>query len=360
MNRHLVRAFEDWTAGKRSAGLYRYGVFAKPASWLYYLSAARSSLNRRPLPRLSRARLVVVSSPLVGGVGKTPVAAYIAQACRDRGLSAAIVTLGYGRTQRGTHAIQSDRDPMLVDRVGDEAAELWRMTGIAVHVGDDPSIVIAELDQRGVAEVIVFDDGISRSWEGERRVVVLSSFDLEQPVRYLPDGRWRVPPEFVAKAACVVVTGSPATPEGVPADYRHRLASWGYEGPVACVHGRATGLAGLNGGESSNAPSDVKGRSFIFCGLGRPDRFLEHVRTAGIDCGGARFFPDHHRYRRRDIDHLQKLRERSGSSWFLTTLKDAVKIDHAWVGSTPIFWMGMRLEQTSGDDLVSVVLNDRR
>jgi tetraacyldisaccharide 4'-kinase len=64
-----------------------------------------------------------------------------------------------------------------------------------------------------------------------------------------------------------------------------------------------------------------------FCGIARPGRFFSQLREAGIELAKEITFPDHHVYTHRDISELQRLRQNAGGGGFVTTEKDAVKLD---------------------------------
>jgi hypothetical protein len=189
------------------------------------------------------------------GVGKTPMTALLAGGLKSRGESTAIVTMGYGRRLAGDYALTNESSGVGVDQVGDEAAELHLLTHCPVYVGDEPSQTIHRLDRDKGSGWIIFDDGVSRTWDRERRVVMLGESDLARPIRYLPLGAWRVTPEFLRSATYVAVTttaGSPAIPglEG-------RLRQWGFEGEVGWFRYVNAGLQAIDedqAGESRQAP----------------------------------------------------------------------------------------------------------
>ncbi len=353
MKMMLESAFERWAAGERSPALYAFAAAAAPASLLYRLGlAAKPHLGRR-FPALNNSRLVVVSSPVVGGVGKTPLTALLTNSLKADGKRVAIVTMGYGRNSTGTAILERAGSGPSSDAVGDEAAELFLSTGCPTHVGDEPASVISGLDTRTGYDTIVFDDGVSRRWDKEQRVVVLSDPDLESPVRYLPFGRWRATPEFVRAATYVAVTNTSG--DATSTAHIKRLSEWGYNGPVGTFTYRTEGLVSFSPPTDSAAPD---GRPFVFCGISRPGRFRESVRSMGFDECTFITLPDHHQHTRETLVGLERLREQRGCSWFLTTLKDAVKIDRAWIVSTPLFFLRIALHQVAGPDILSVLTKE--
>lgn len=353
MTTSFASFFERWTAGERSPALLAYGAFAAPASVLYRVAlTARPHLSKR-YPALAKSRLAVISSPLVGGVGKTPMTALLASEMRDSGSRPAIVTMGYGRNSRGSAEWRGDAPGTPADSIGDEGAELFLTTRCTVSVGDEPADVISRLDRTGEHDWIVFDDGVSRIWHGEKRIVAVSDSDLDQQVRYLPFGRWRTTPDFVQAASYVAVTCSRET---VSAESdRERLRSWGFSGPIGWFRYEIGGIESLRQDSPEKVPV---GRPFAFCGIARPDRFLHSVRSLGYDVSAFCPVADHHQYTEGDLAGFDISRKKLGCDWFLTTMKDAVKIDPAWIGSTPLYFLRIALHQVAGPDILTALTKD--
>lgn len=351
MKTALTSLYERWTSGERGPALRLFGAVALPASFLYRAgSLIRPPLSKR-FPPLKHSNLVVVSSPLVGGVGKTPLTALLANRLRQEQRRVAIVTLGHGRTGHGQIELNpGDWRPDLSAASGDEAAELLHLTGTSVHVGDIPEGEIGRLDESGQTDWILFDDGLTRTWAGETRIVVLSADELARPVRFVPYGRWRTSPRFLQSAQFVAVTGA-----GQQSDVESDLSRLGYEGPFGVFEYRIEGLGSLASTGITMLTEPPAGQAIAFCGIARPDRFDEAVSSFGLSVKSFHAFPDHHSYTREDFSTLERIRAQSGSDWYLTTLKDAVKIDPAWHGSTPLLFLRIALHQIAGADLLSVL-----
>src|SRR5207302_1955981 len=74
--------------------------------------------------------------------------------------------------------------------------------------------------------------------------------------------------------------------------------------------------------EISNPPESP----VIFCGIARPQNFIEQLRAAGVEPVSMKFYRDHHAYNASDIRELLALRERSGATTFITTEKDEINL----------------------------------
>lgn len=351
----LTDLFERWTSGERSFALYLYALIALPLSWLYRLGLVFSAPGRKRHPDLKNANLLVVSSPMVGGVGKTPMSILLIDQLKQGGQHVAAVTMGYGRSDDRRAAYLPSAWPHVED-VGDEGIEIGVFTNVEVHTGPEPATVIDELDLRADLDWIVFDDGVSRSWAGEKRIAMFASDDLEQPVRYLPVGRWRTTPRALAMASYVAVTTGAGAP--APQEHRRRLAAWGYCGPIGWFHYRPLGLMRWSQGEIVGLESLPNGPALAFCGIARPHRFREQIATAGIALADFVTFPDHHRYSPADCDRLNSRLAQSGATWFLTTFKDSARTPPDWSALTPVVYWRICLHQVAGDDLAATVLKE--
>ncbi len=329
---------------------------AKPLSWIYRASATIDRTLRYPEPiELSnRTLLIVVSSPVVGGVGKTPLVAHMAKQLADSDHNTAIVASGYGRRSTGHVVLDTYNQNTTARQIGDEPFMLHQSTGLPVHVDDNTASAIARLDSEGSFQSIILDNGIRRRWKGERRIVVFSGYDCERPARYLPDGRWRIAPRHAWPAQGVVVIEDSSNPDREL--HRNMLERWGYRGPIAWYRTAAEGISRLGETgiqEIDNCPDQ---RPYVFSGLGRPSRFVRDVRNLGFDPAGITRFPDHHPYTVEELQQLGLNARSHGAQWLLTTHKDVVKIDPNWFTDVPIYYLRITLELTAGADMLSVIL----
>lgn len=348
------------TLPSRSAATLLFGAVAKPLSWIYRASAAVDRMFRYPAPidLSEKTLLAVVSSPVVGGVGKTPLVAHLATQLTARGHNTAIVASGYGRQSKGYVTLSElDRDATAA-QIGDEPLMLHQSTGLPVHVDDDTASAVARLDNGAESRCIVLDNGIRRRWKGERRIVVLSGLDLERPVRFLPDGRWRIAPRHAWPAVGVVIIED--TPDPDRDRHRKTLSAWGFHGPVAWFRTTVDGCSPVGKTGQEDIGSLPDSRPYVFAGLGRPSRFLCQIQELGLTPAGVTRFPDHHPYTAADLQSLQAVARECSAGWLLTTHKDAVKIDPSWVTDLASYYLRISLELTAGADMLSVILEPPR
>jgi tetraacyldisaccharide 4'-kinase len=87
----------------------------------------------------------------------------------------------------------------------------------------------------------------------------------------------------------------------------------------------------------------------MFCGIARPASFRRTLEALGARVIAERSFPDHHPFRAGDLRGLGA----SAPLW-ITTEKDAVKLDPAWCAGLSLRVLGIAVEGAGG--LVELVL----
>lgn len=263
---------------------------------------------RRRLTRPFRAPVpvVCVGNLTVGGSGKTPTVLAIAKRLLERGVRVHVLTRGYGGRVRGPLMV----DPAQHDArgVGDEALLLAEVAPTWVARERRAGALAAA--QAG-AELILMDDGFQNPTI--RQDVGLLVIDGEAAFgngRVLPAGPLREPvADGLARASAAVIVGpdphdlDQALPEALP-----RLRA---EIRPAANAGRWSGL-----------------QVVAFAGIGRPEKFFQTLAALGADVVVRRTFPDHHAYRREELEALMRLSKEHGAT-LITTAKDWVRLPDA-------------------------------
>ena len=79
----------------------------------------------------------------------------------------------------------------------------------------------------------------------------------------------------------------------------------------------------------------------ILCGIARPGSLRRTLEALGARVVAERVFPDHHAYRAEDLKALGA-DEGEAPEWWVTTEKDAVKIQRPWVGDADVRVLSLR------------------
>lgn len=267
-----------------------------PLSLLYGALAALHrafALRRRerlPVP------VIVVGNVVAGGAGKTPVVLALLRHLRERGISAGVVSRGYGRSTSDCIEAQTD-DPAA--RVGDEPLLLKAKTGVPVFVARQRiEAGRALLRAYPKTQVIMSDDGLQH--HALARDVEICVFDGRGVGNgwLLPAGPLREP---WPRPVDLVLTHGAAP--GIQGHAMRRALS----AQAVRADGTQQPLAALRGQ-----------RLLAMAGIANPEAFFGMLRGAGLVLGEARALPDHHDFA--DAADLP------ADATLVCTEKDAVKL----------------------------------
>ena len=295
------------------------------------LASLRVAAYRRGL--LPRSRLagpvVSVGNLGVGGSGKTPLVARVAEILRDAGRPVAVLSRGYGGTFRGGALVVSDGSTVLAGaaEAGDEPVMLARaLPGVVVAVGARRDVVGRAVEARFGRRVHVLDDGFQHlRLERDLDLVCLDVGDLED--RPMPAGRLRERPSALLRASLVLLTRIEAASEAELRALEERLSPE----RTFRVARRVTGWKALDG-----AGAAPPARAFLLAAIARPERFERDVAGCGVAVVGRAFFRDHHRFRPEDIARVVAEARAAGAEAIATTAKDAVRLEGAPALGLPV------------------------
>jgi tetraacyldisaccharide 4'-kinase len=297
-------------------------VNVRPRPWLGALGAAygavgaaRAALHARGILRTHRLRgpVISVGNLAVGGRGKTPIAACVAEWARDDGLPVAILSRGYGGSFAGDALVVSDGGTPGAEAAvaGDEPVMLARrLPGVVVAVGPRRDVVGRAVEERFGPRVHVLDDGFQHlRLHRDLDLVCLRAHDLDDVP--LPAGALRERASAAARADALLVWDDPA-PSGLFPDRVFR------------VHRRLAGFVDRDGG-AAGAPR----RPFLVAGIAHPERLEADVRSLGGDVAGRAFFADHHRFSAADVTRVEAEARAAGADAIVTTEKDLPRLPAA-------------------------------
>ncbi|MDR2031770.1 MAG: tetraacyldisaccharide 4'-kinase [Azoarcus sp.] len=284
----------------------------RPAAMLFRAAATlRRMLYRRDLLRRERlpVPVIVVGNIAVGGSGKTPVVAWLADELRRAGRRPGIVARGYGGDIAATgHAclVGAEADPAAC---GDEPVLLARLTGCPVAIARDRAAAARVLlAAHPECDLIISDDGmqhyrLARALE----IAVLDEAALGNHC-LLPAGPLREPLVRLAEVDLILAHGALSP--------RVRAAAGAT--PIVAMRLAGERFRSLaRPGEWRDAAFFAGQRVHALAGIGQPQRFFDQLAAMGLAVT-PHPFPDHHRYRAADLAFAP------GEPKLMTS-KDAVK-----------------------------------
>jgi tetraacyldisaccharide 4'-kinase len=279
--------------------LYAGAMAAK--RWLY----DRGVLSPKRLPH----PVISVGSLSAGGAGKTPVVLMLAELLERADYEVRILSRGYGRSGKSIERVDPDGD--------------------AAHFGDEPLLMARRLREASIgatvaslrASVYVGADRYQAGRLAGRLardidVVLLTRQDMDD--RLLPAGDLREPRTALRRADIVVLRSEESGVQEWVQEHT-KAARAGSSSPVWVVQRRLQFADGVV----------LPARPVVFCGVARPQGFLNMIAEAGIAHAAVAPFRDHHPYAARDVDRLIAVAQQHDANGFVTTEKDAVKLSPA-------------------------------
>lgn len=299
--------------------------------------SARNALYDRGVLRTRRLAGPVVSigNLSTGGSGKTPFVILLGELLQSRGIKFDVLSRGYGRATRGALAV----DPAGTPRdFGDEPLLIARRLQAPVFVGEDRSQAGRLAETKVGPQLHLLDDGFQhRALARDFDIVLLTAQDVED--RLLPAGRLREPLLSLQRADAVVLTNDLA-PE-----------KFAVQGKLLWRINRTI------------LPQHVPPLPLVFCGIARPQNFVQQLRAANIEPAAEAFYRDHHSYSEQDVRELLQLKQQSNAGGFVTTEKDAINLGNHIYALHPLSVVPVKMtleDAPNGVDTMLRVIAERK
>ena len=282
------------------------------------IAALRAEAYGRGLLRRQRLAgpVVSVGNLGVGGSGKTPVVARIAEMLMEAGEAVSVLSRGYGGSFAGDALVVSDGARVFATAsvAGDEPVMLARaLPGAVVAIGPRRDVVGRVVGAHFGRRVHVLDDGF-------QHLRLERDLDLGVPRRARPRGP-ALPAagcaraEALARADCILLTRLEAATEP-------ELAAIERGSDPRDLPRRARPSEWLRStGPRPGAGARVPARA----GIARPGRFGATWSSPASRVVGRAFFRDHHRFR--PASSRPRPRGRGRRPALVTTAKDAVRLE---------------------------------
>jgi tetraacyldisaccharide 4'-kinase len=315
-------------------------VLLAPAAWLYRGGVAvRNALYDRGVLASHPLGLPTVSvgNLTVGGTGKTPISAWVAQEMLRRGRRPAILLRGYG---------------------DDEPAVHRQLTPAAVVVPDADRVRGAAAARLAGAQVAILDDGFQHRRAARDLDLVLVAAEQGLPSQLLPAGPLREPRRAMARASVLIVTRKSAS----AAQATEVATAWSRYArgvPVVMVSLALDAICPVGDGAAAPLPLPLGAlageRVLAIAGIGDPTAFGRQLEAAGAQVELAAF-PDHAAFRAVDLEALSERARKVDR--VVCTLKDAVKLGERWPRTAPRLWyLSQRVVIERGGEVLQALLD---
>ncbi len=242
--------------------------------------------------------VIIVGNICVGGTGKTPLVIWIAKMLVQEGFKPGIIIRGYaGKAEQWPQMATAKSDPQTI---GDEAVMIAKNLNVPVAVGPSRVDTAKLLLIQCGCNIVISDDGMQHY--ALARDIEIAVIDGERRFgngNCLPAGPLREPISRLQEVDLIVCNGEPEEENEFAMDLEGRIA-------INLVTAEQKALTDFSG-QNCHA----------LAGIGNPQRFFQHLQTAGLDCK-THSFPDHYYFQSGDINF-------GIDNPVLMTEKDAVK-----------------------------------
>jgi len=337
----------DVVKGERkgfAAAAVRAGL-AVPAYLLYLplSTAARCIKLYAKRPYRAPCPVISVGNLTAGGTGKTPMVEWVVNWLKAGERRPAVLARGY-RAVSGSS--DNDETQLLAGRLED----------VPVITGANRSESARRALRKKTADCFVLDDGFQHyAMARDLDIVLIDCLFPFGGGHLLPRGLLREPVGALSRADVIVLTRSDqATPEAKQ-QIRDRISRVDASLPfVEAVH-KPLALADTNG--CTRALDSIAGaKVLLFSAIGNPEGFEKTVESLGASAANCYRFRDHHRFSDGELETLASEAESSKCDAVLATEKDMVKIGGRWKSSVPLLALQVRLEITSGAEILERLL----
>lgn len=281
--------------------------------------------------------IISVGNLSVGGTGKTPMIAYLADWLHHE-YPLAILSRGYGRRTRGVR-IANEQDTART--LGDEPYLFYRKFGqkkqLTVAVGEERIVAVPEILQHAPnTKLILLDDAYQHRAIARDFNILLTNYQRPFYTDYvLPAGRLREARNGARRADAVIIT---KCPDDLSEDDMKQMTGkvLVHASPGVPVFFTSIRYATP---QPMHTTRKITDKVVLFSGLADASLFETYARQH-FDVLGHTTFADHHRYSEKDHQHLAAALAKAGpSASLLTTEKDMVKLDGLPWHTLPIFYL---------------------
>ncbi len=286
--------------------------------------------------------VISVGNLTVGGTGKTPFVAWLAEWFAGQVMPVTIISRGYGA--RGGEQ-------------NDEALELAARLPRVPHLQNADRVAAA---RAAVAEqarqVLILDDAFQHRRIGRDLDIVL--LDALEPFGYghlLPRGLLREPIESLARADVVGLSRSDAVSEERRREIRDCVRQHAPRAAWLELEHRPQRLVSTSGAIVEFREL-VGQRVAAFCGIGNPAGFRHTLAACGLDVADLLELPDHCAYNAGEMLRIEQWIRSLDVTDVVCTRKDLVKIPRGEMAGKRLLAVDVRLEITEGRETLEMLL----
>jgi tetraacyldisaccharide 4'-kinase len=299
----------------------------------------RAPVKKKILPGF----VVSLGNLTVGGTGKTPAAAMLAQWAMERGYKPAILSRGYGGKSKKNVLEVSDGKAVLTSPVeaGDEPYLLAKkLKGVVVIISKARYDAGLLAHEKHGTDFFILDDGFQHV--RLHRDLDLVLLDATRPFgnkHLLPWGPLREPMDHLGRADAFILTRSgenvmPGLLEFMKNRFPEKPVFRSRHLPQKIVFPRSW---------RSHGPAYLFGKKVaVFTGIAKPVQFSDTLKKLGAEVLLFKTFPDHYPFSRAEIEEM--ILWAKNVDCLITTEKDWVRIENLGIHEDKLCYLTVNFE----------------
>ncbi|MDO5309670.1 MAG: tetraacyldisaccharide 4'-kinase [Planctomycetia bacterium] len=325
--------------------------------------------------------VIAIGNLTLGGVGKSPLVAWIVDYLIKQKLSPAVVSRGYHAKRQANlydQPLTSDaaepspgQDAFKEYKfMNDEAQEFaLKFPQVPYFLGSDRVAVCNALTQsHPQVDVILLDDAYQhRRIRRNCNILVIDALNPFGGDLVFPSGFLREPLEGIRRADLIVLNRGDLVNNAARDAIRSKIKRFNPTAGWIVVAQQPVEIFQYVNPQDSSTPNVATPQSLpyhvwreqnvnlcaaAFCGLGAPRGFEKTLTAEQIRLAAFLPFPDHFAYDLATVEYLNDQAEKCRADYFLTTMKDFVKLKKlANKLSRPLFALKIGVEFLQGEKI---------
>jgi len=331
-------------------------VVLTPLSWFWSAGHSINVAASLAAQRSLETPVISIGGLTMGGVGKSPMVAHLAERLRAAGRNPAVLTRGYKRKSAEPIVLVRRGEIASLDLTGDEAQIFLRAGDAHVGIGRNRYDVGLQMEQRFAPGVFLLDDGFQHLRLARQQDIVL--IDGLNPFGggVFPLGRSRESAHGLSRATALVVTRAEPGQHNTGLERQLRRYS---SAPIFRCRVTPREWAGVNSTLNIPVAEAPFRKVAAFCGLGNPRSFWSTLEELKLDLVFHWAFGDHHSYRPGELQRLLAQAQDCGAEALVTTEKDALNLCNgapAIVSPLKLYWLKIGIEIEREEELLQQIL----
>ncbi|MBU2063372.1 MAG: tetraacyldisaccharide 4'-kinase [Candidatus Omnitrophica bacterium] len=293
----------------------------------------------------SKIKVISVGNITLGGTGKTPLVEMIARRLIRNNIKTAIISRGYKGRKNSAGLFIADEIQTLKNE----------LKQVQVIVDSNRLRAIARAQDTYGCRAVVLDDAFGRlEVKKDLDIVCIDSGELFGNGRILPAGILRLPLKFLERADVFVLTNIDPAKMNC-AEIEISLRKHNPHAQIYKARHVPSSLTSLQDGAVMDLTQLRDKKVALLCGIAKPENFERTVQQLGAEVSLKFYFPDHHCYRRGELENAIDTCRRDSIKYLIITSKDEPKIAAADVlgaknSKTAILTLKIKLELIEDED----------